>query len=70
MKLTDSANLSTLVDQDDCVGLLPSLGGTANPNRAYQGKAAAADATISSVAKSIGWDETIWDLSGELPVLK
>ena len=70
MKLTDSANLSILVDQDDCVGLLPSLGGTANPNRAYQGKAAAADATISSVAKSIGWDETIWDLSGAVPVLK
>lgn len=36
----------------------------------YHGKAAAADATVSSVAKSLGWDETIWDLSGELPKLK
>lgn len=74
MKLTDSANLSTLVDQDDLVGQLPYLTGAPsnayNPNRAYQGKAAAADATISSVAKTIGWDETIWDLSGAVPVLK
>lgn len=74
MKLTDSANLSTLVDQDDCVGLLPYLTGAPsdyyNPNRAYHGKAAAADATISSVAKSIGWDETIWDLSGDVPTFK
>lgn len=36
----------------------------------YHGKAAAADATVSSVAKSLGWDETVWDLSGELPKLK
>ena len=36
----------------------------------YHGKAAAADATVSSVAKSLGWDETVWDLSGDLPKLK
>lgn len=36
----------------------------------YNGKAAAADATVSSVAKSLGWDESVWDLSGDLPVLK
>lgn len=36
----------------------------------YNGKAAAADATVSSVAKTLGWDETIWDLSGDLPQLK
>lgn len=38
--------------------------------RPYHGKAAAADATISSLAKTIGWDETIWDLSGNKPALK
>ena len=37
---------------------------------AYHGKAAAADATVSSVAKELGWDETIWDLSGAFPTLK
>lgn len=36
----------------------------------YHGKAAAAGATISSLAKQAGWDETIWDLSGDKPMLK
>jgi hypothetical protein len=36
----------------------------------YHGKAAAAGATVSSVAKQLKWDETVWDLSGDLPVLK
>jgi len=36
----------------------------------YWGKAAAADATASSVAKTLGWSETIWDLSGSEPKLK
>ena len=36
----------------------------------YHGKAAAADATVSGVAKSLGWDESVWDLSKDLPVLK
>lgn len=39
-------------------------------NFPYHGKAAAASATVSSVAKSLGWDESVWDLSGELPKLK
>jgi hypothetical protein len=43
---------------------------TATHQQAYHGKAAAADATISSVAKSLGWPEDIWDLSGEVPTLK
>lgn len=38
--------------------------------RAYHGKEAAAGATISSVAKQLGWDETIWDLSKDVPALK
>lgn len=73
MQFTDVA--MTLVDHDDYENgrpPLPDYGDvTADKNQyAYHGKAAAADATVSSIAKSIGWDETIWDLSGSLPVLK
>lgn len=70
MVINDKVNLSKPVDQEDCVGQLPSLGGTADPNRAYQGKAAAAGATISSVAKTLGWSTEIWDLSGDVPTFK
>jgi hypothetical protein len=64
-----------LVDHEDVENGRPPLptyeGTTADKNQyAYHGKAAAADATISSVAKSLGWDETVWDLSGAVPVLK
>ena len=46
-----------------------SIGGT-NYNFPYHGKAAAAGATASQVAKALGWDENIWDLSGALPFFK
>lgn len=36
----------------------------------YHGLAAPAGATISSVAKSLGWPEDVWDLSGAQPKLK
>lgn len=36
----------------------------------YHGKAAAAGDTASSVAKKLGWDETLWDLSGNVPFFK
>ena len=35
----------------------------------YHGKAAGAGETVSDVAKHLGWDETIWDLSGDYPQL-
>lgn len=35
----------------------------------YHGKAADAGETVSDVAKRLGWDETIWDLSGDYPQL-
>ena len=38
--------------------------------RAYHGKAAAADATVSSIAQTLGWSADIWDFSTELPILK
>ena len=28
------------------------------------------DQTVSDIFKKLGWDENIWDLSGEKPVLK
>lgn len=39
-------------------------------HRAFNGKAADAGKSASQVAREIGWDETIWDLSGEVPALK
>jgi hypothetical protein len=51
-----------VADQDDIT--------TVAATTAYHGKAAAADATASSVAKTLGWDEAIWDLSGAVPALK
>jgi len=51
------------------VGTTPQAGSAATCCP-YWGKAAAADATASSVAKTLGWDETIWDLSGNEPKLK
>lgn len=44
--------------------------GTTSYSCPYWGKAAAADATASSVAKTLEWDEKIWDLSGSEPKLK
>ena len=72
MTLTDLEGGMTLVDQDDIDNATPPAPAysTTNTQFAYHGKAAAADATISSVAKSLGWDETIWDLSKDVPALK
>lgn len=53
---------SALADQENIT--------TVSAADAYHGKAAAAGATISSVAKQLGWDETIWDLSKDVPALK
>lgn len=36
----------------------------------YHGKVAPDGSTVSSLAKTLGWDENVWDLSGALPVLK
>ena len=34
------------------------------------GKAASAGETASAVAKRIGWDANVWDLSGDTPKLR
>ena len=72
MVLTDAAGAMTLFDQENVENDYPAAPeySAETTQRAYHGKAAAADATASSVAKTLGWDEAIWDLSGDLPKLK
>lgn len=41
-----------------------------NAGKPYHGKAASADATVSSIAQTLGWSSDIWDFSTELPTLK
>lgn len=55
----------TLVDHEDCENACPPLPSysTATHQQAYHGKAAAADATLASVAQSLGWDASVWDFS-------
>ncbi len=62
----------TLFDCEDADASNPlTYSGTHQSNfHPYHGKAAPEDATISSVAKSIGWPEDVWDLSGDIPKLK
>ena len=64
MKLVDHENV------EKGFPAFPDYNTTDQNQCAYHGRAAAADATISSVAKTIGWDENIWDLSGDVPALK
>ena len=35
----------------------------------YHGKAAGNGSTVSSLAKELGWDQAVWDMSGSFPVL-
>ena len=66
-----------LVDHDDFENSLPpylscitSTMYNAYAQRPYHGKAAAADATISSVAQSLRWSSDVWDFSKDVPTLK
>lgn len=76
--VTDS-NPITVLDQDNSSPMFTLYVGTlADPNcpyayqhaYPYHGMEAPAGATVSSLAKQLKWDETIWDLTGDLPVLK
>ena len=67
----DLAQYNTPFDQEDADANTPLVFNyTAKYYMPYHGKAAAANETASAVAKRIGWDELIWDLSGDKPVLK
>ena len=64
----------TLYDQNDASASTPLVVDNPKPETfknyyPYHGKAAASGKTLSQVAKQIGWDETVWDLSGSVPVL-
>ncbi|MCQ2184659.1 MAG: DUF1735 domain-containing protein [Bacteroidales bacterium] len=69
---------ATLYDQENSSASTPlTVQGTACDwtsegchNAPYHGKAAAKGKTASDVARDLGWDETIWDLSGDIPALK
>lgn len=41
-----------------------------NQAEALEGNYMGTDGTISAKAREYGWDETVWDLSGDVPVLK
>ncbi len=64
--LVDQANSSP---ETPLVEVAVSDGAT-NYNFPYHGKAAPEGATASQMAKTLGWSETIWDLSGSLPFFK
>lgn len=67
MKFTEikSEGSFTLSDQASNADLV-----LAQPRCPYHGIAAPAGATCSQVAKTLGWSEEVWDLSGEMPKLK
>ena len=48
----------------------PLVHGTNTYDFAYHGIAAAADATITSLARSLNWSESVWDFSTPIPTLK
>lgn len=69
----------TLLDQDNASPEISLFTGTKADKECpyayehaypYHGKAAGENVTVSVLAKALGWDESVWDLSEELPVLK
>lgn len=66
------AALNVLFDHADSSPTTPLVQptGSAKWFSPYHGKAAASDATISSVGLLLSWDSSIWDLSQAVPVLK
>ena len=48
----------------------PLVCGTNTYDFAYHGLAAPADATVTSLARSLGWSDSVWDFSGPIPTLK
>ena len=81
--LTDCYRKADIEFQDNWLGNVPFDQANASPtvplvtdtdgkqyNFPYHGKAAAATATVSSVAQSLGWSTDVWDFSSALPTLK
>ena len=65
----------SLKDHADIAGAVIPNDADENPNKptannnAYDASPSA-EATLSAAAKKLGWDESVWDLSGDVPVLK
>ena len=72
MTYTDS--FVPVVNHDDVTNAkpaAPAVGEVDNNQYAYHGKAAAADATVTTVARDVlGWSSDIWDFSKDIPTLK
>ena len=65
-------NACTPYDQENASPSTPLVVNNPNPSvmkhySPYHGKAYSG--TLSDCARSLGWDETVWDLSGSVPVL-
>lgn len=48
----------------------PLVHGSNTYDFAYHGRVAPSGKTLSQIAKGLGWSSSVWDFSGELPVLK
>lgn len=65
----------SLKDHADIAGAVIPNDAAENPtkptanNNAYDASPSA-EATLSAAAKKLGWDESVWDFSGDVPVLK
>ena len=70
---SDSDYDGTGVDQPDCDGTNWTKGTTPGTGKTYQcpyhGTAAGSTATVSSLAQTLGWDTSVWSLSGSRPTL-
>jgi len=65
------SSYNTLQDQEDTSPSAPLARSSGNTYHCpYNGKAAAAGATLSSVAQSLGWSASVWDFSADEPRLK
>ncbi|MBO7622974.1 MAG: DUF1735 domain-containing protein, partial [Bacteroidales bacterium] len=71
LDFTDYTDINVPYDQENAgPSSLLAIAVSGPYNYPYHGKAAAAGATLSSVAKGLGWPADIWDFSGDIPVHK
>ena len=71
MEFVDYSEINTLSSMGNIEnGALSPDSANHQYNYPWHGTAAAAGKTASAVAKDLGWDEAIWDLSGDEPKLK
>nr|MCR5002751.1 hypothetical protein [Bacteroidales bacterium] len=57
-------------DQEDADATTPLVKGAGTYAFAYHGKVAADGKTLSQVAEALGWDNTIWDFTSDIPTHK